>query len=125
MTNSGEVVGTLAYMAPEVLGAGAADARTDIYGLGMVLFEMATGQRPFPDDLPHELMFMILNQSPPEPRVLNAKLSPAAQEIILKALEKAPEDRFATAREMLGALRAVATGGSGTASITGAWRVTP
>lgn len=108
MTESGELVGTLAYMAPEILAGGKADARTDLYGLGMVLFEMTTGCRPFPDDHPHELMYLILNQSPPEPRVLNAKISPAVQGIILKSLEKAPEDRFATAGEMLVALRGAA-----------------
>ncbi|HEY3215888.1 MAG TPA: serine/threonine-protein kinase [Candidatus Eisenbacteria bacterium] len=108
LTESGGVVGTLAYMAPEVLRSEPADARTDLYGLGMLLFEMTTGRRPFPDDVPHELMYMVLNQSPPEPRVLNAKISPRTQAIILKALEKAREDRYASAEEMLAELREMA-----------------
>lgn len=120
MTESGELVGTLAYMAPEVLAGGRADPRTDLYGLGMLLFEMTTGVRPFPDDQPHELMYLIMNQSPPDPRVMNAKLSPAVQAIILRSLEKAPEDRFASAREMLAALREASSSSSGTATSVGA-----
>jgi len=114
MTGSGEIVGTLAYMAPEVLRGEEADARTDVYGLGMLLFEMTTGCRPFPDDLPHELMYMILNQPPPEPRVLNAKISARTQAITLKALEKALEDRPST-QEILADLREVVAITSGSA----------
>ncbi len=110
LTETGQIMGTIAYMAPEVLRGQPADSRTDVYGLAMILFEMTTGCRPFPKDEPHELIHLILNQSPPEPRVLNAKVSLATQAIILKALEKMPEHRFATAGEMLAALRGVVSG---------------
>jgi serine/threonine-protein kinase len=59
LTETGQVVGTLPYMAPEVLRGEKADARTDIYGVGILLFEMTTGRRPFLDDQPHELMYTI------------------------------------------------------------------
>src|SRR5262249_30082034 len=89
LTQSGALVGILAYMALEVLCGEATDARTDVYGLGLILYETVTGRRPFPDDMPHELMFTIMNQPPPDPQVLNAKLSARARAIILKAIEKA------------------------------------
>jgi predicted Ser/Thr protein kinase len=108
LTESGVVMGTLAYLAPELLFGEPADERTDVYGLGMVLFEMLTGVRPFPDDRPHELMYTILNQAPPEPRVLNAKISFRSQGIVLRALEKEPDKRHATADELLSELREAA-----------------
>src|SRR5262245_1377258 len=116
LTESGPVMGTLAYMAPELLVGAPADGRADIYGLGMVMFEMLTGVRPFPDDQPHELMYLILNQPPPEPRVLNARISTRAQAIILRALEKEPEQRFSSAREMLDQLREAAAALPGAAN---------
>ena len=108
LTETGGMVGTIAYMAPEVVSGAPADARTDVYGLGMLLYEMTTGSRPFRDDVPHELMYMILNQPAPDPQVLNARMSTRTRRIILRAIEKAPEDRFASAVEMLDELRAAA-----------------
>ena len=114
LTKTGTVVGTMAYLAPELLTGREADARTDVYGLGMVLFEILTGVRPFSIDPPHELMHKILNESPPEPRGLNPKISLRTQGIVMRALEKDPGARFASAGEMLMALReaAVAAGSS-------------
>jgi serine/threonine-protein kinase len=100
LTETGQVVGTLPYMAPEVLRGEKADARTDIYGVGILLFEMTTGRRPFLEDQPHELMYTILNQPPPEPRVLNGRITPGIQRIILRALDKSPADRYQMAREL-------------------------
>jgi CHASE2 domain-containing sensor protein/predicted Ser/Thr protein kinase len=93
MTESGQVVGTLAYMAPEVLRGERADERTDVYGVGLVLFEMLTGRRPFPDDQPHELMYMIIDQPPPRPSVLNGRISEETEAIVLRCLAKQPGDR--------------------------------
>ena len=100
LTESGQAVGTLPYMAPEVLLQEEADARTDIYGVGILLYEMTTGRRPFEDELPHELMYTILNQPPPDPRVLNTRLSSEIHKIIVRAMEKSPGDRFQTSQEM-------------------------
>ncbi len=100
MTESGQIVGTLAYMAPEVLRGERADERTDVYGVGVLLFEMLTGRRPFPDDTPHELMYMIVNQPPPRPSVLNGKVGAALERVVMEALAKNPSERPGSAVEM-------------------------
>jgi eukaryotic-like serine/threonine-protein kinase len=107
LTEEGVTVGTVPYMAPETLRGEAADPRTDIYGLGMILYEVATGRRPFPNDAPHELLHTILHQEPPEPRVLNRRISPGLERIILKALEKDPDRRQQSSLEFLNELNAL------------------
>jgi CHASE2 domain-containing sensor protein/tRNA A-37 threonylcarbamoyl transferase component Bud32 len=109
LTEVGHMVGTLPYMAPEVLRGEPAEFRSDLYSLGVMAFEMATGRRPFPNDEPHELMYTVLNQAPPEPRILNGRLSSRLEAIILRLLAKAPEARFASAAELIEALRALET----------------
>jgi CHASE2 domain-containing sensor protein/predicted Ser/Thr protein kinase len=106
LTEAGHMVGTLSYMAPEVLRGTTADGRSDLYSLGVVMFEMATGRRPFPNDEPHELLFMVLNQEPPQPRILNGRISPRLEAVILRLLAKNPDDRFGSAEELLQSLRA-------------------
>ena len=93
MTESGHVMGTLAYMAPEVLRGEPADERTDVYGVGMILFEMLTGQRAFRDDAPHELMYVILNQPPPRPGVLNGRVGLGLEGLVLRMLAKQRNER--------------------------------
>jgi CHASE2 domain-containing sensor protein len=88
LTETGQVVGTLAYMAPEILHGERADERTDVYGVGMLLYEMFTGRRPFPDDSPHELMYMIVNQPPPKPSVLNGRINSRNESLVLDCLAK-------------------------------------
>ena len=113
LTESSMSIGTPAYMAPEVVRGGEADPRSDVYGAGLLLYEMATGRRPFPDDTPHELLFTIVHQEPLEPRVINRKISAHLEQVILKALQKSLADRYQTADEMLLALtRARGTNGS-------------
>jgi len=92
--------GTLPYMAPEQLRGGASDARTDIFALGNLLYEMATSRRAFNQTLPSRLMDDIVHQPPPAPRTLNGGLSQELQRIILKCLEKDPEDRYQSAKEI-------------------------
>ncbi len=94
------VVGTLPYMAPEQLQGEAVDARSDIYAAGAVLFEMATGQRPFPQESAPRLIEAILHEGPPAPSAINRRLSPALDGIILKALDKDPDRRYQSAREL-------------------------
>jgi serine/threonine protein kinase len=106
ITEPGHVVGTLPYMPPEAFRGARADERGDLYSMGVVMFEMATGRRPFSDSEPHELIHTILNQPAPRPRVLNGKLSVLLEELILRALEKDRDMRFTSAAEMLEALAA-------------------
>jgi len=99
------VIGTLPYMAPEQLRGEKVDARTDIYALGMVLYEMATGRRAFGDELPTKLIDAILHRPPPPPGRLNPPLSPKLEGIILKCLEKDPENRYQSSKEVVVDLR--------------------
>jgi CHASE2 domain-containing sensor protein/predicted Ser/Thr protein kinase len=123
LTEAGHMVGTLPYMAPEVLRGGTADARSDLYSLGVVIFEMGTGRRPFPDDEPHELYFTILSQAPPPPRIVNGRISPQLESVILRLLAKSPEDRFGSAEELLQSLRALGAtaGAEGPRSSAAGW----
>ncbi len=102
------VAGTLPYMPPEQLRAEKVDFRTDIYALGAVLYEMATGQRAFPDTQGPRLIDAILHSMPVPPRAVNAKISPRLEEIILKCMEKEPENRYQSARELAVDLRRLA-----------------
>jgi serine/threonine-protein kinase len=94
------VAGTLPYMAPEQLRGEAVDARSDIYAVGVVLYEMATGRRPFQAKLSTALTDAILHQPPPLPSGFNRRISPVLENIVLKALEKDPERRYQSAREL-------------------------
>ncbi len=100
--------GTLPYMAPEQLQGGAGDARTDVYAAGVVLYEMATGHLPFPADALAAMLVDILQRSPAPPGRLNSELSPRLEDIILKCLEKDPENRYQSAKELLVDLRRLA-----------------
>jgi serine/threonine protein kinase len=92
--------GTLPYMAPEQLRGEVADARTDIYGLGTVLFEMATGRRAFQEGLLIDLIDGVLHQSPPLLRELNPHLSGDLERIVAKALEKNRDLRYQRAADL-------------------------
>jgi eukaryotic-like serine/threonine-protein kinase len=98
--------GTLPYMAPEQLCGEPADARSDIFAAGTVLYEMATGRRPFPQSQGAELIGAILHQTPAPPSTHNRLIGPAFDGVVMKALEKAPVQRYQTARELLAALEA-------------------
>ena len=92
--------GTLPYMAPEQLRGQVANACSDIWAAGVVLYEMATGKRPFPEENGPILIDGILNREPPQPSSLNHQISPGMENIILKALDKDPAQRYQTVREM-------------------------
>jgi serine/threonine protein kinase/tetratricopeptide (TPR) repeat protein len=98
------VSGTLPYMSPEQLRAEPVDVRTDIYGAGAVLYEMATSQRPFPESQPTRLIDSILHGSPQRLSAHKSSGSASLEAIIFKALEKEPSRRFQSARELLAAL---------------------
>lgn len=102
--------GTLPYMAPEQLREEKLDHRTDIYAFGAVLYEMATGQRPFPETRGPRLIDAILHQQPTRPTSLNRRLSPGLETVILKCLDKDPDRRYQSARELCVDLNRLATG---------------
>jgi len=101
--------GTLPYMAPEQLDGRKADQRTDIYAIGMVLYEMATGQRPFRQQLARELIDEILHKLPFPPRELNPRIPTRLEQIVLKCLQKDPANRYQHAKELLTDLQQMAT----------------
>ncbi len=94
------VAGTVPYMAPEQLQGEPADARSDIYAAGAVLYEMATGQRPFSESHGARLIDAILHQAPAAPSAVHRRISPELESLILKALDKDPERRYQSAREL-------------------------
>ncbi len=109
MTKSQETSGTLPYMSPEQLSGEVADARTDVWSAGAVLYEMVVGKRPFQQSVHALLINAILNQSPEPPSTLNAAIPASLEAIILKALERNRTQRYQTAAELGAALETAAT----------------
>jgi serine/threonine protein kinase len=98
LTQSGEVVGTLAYLPPERF-RGASDARSDVYGLGLTLYELLTLHRPFAEMDRAVLMQKVVAEMPPRSRDLDARIPPALDAIVMRAIEKDPGRRQQTAAE--------------------------
>ena len=107
ITDANAIAGTLPYMAPEQLRSDPLDARTDIYALGIVLYEMATGKRPFSGRTQIRLADDILHKSPPPLKVMNPQAPAELEAIILKCLAKQPEDRYQSVEELARDLRAL------------------
>ena len=106
-TLAGIVLGTPGYMAPEQVRGLAADARTDIFSFGAVLYEMLSGQRAFHRDTPAETMTAILKEDPPEVSEAMHPVSPALDRMLRRCLEKSPDQRFQSARDLSFALGAL------------------
>ena len=100
ITNPGAVVGTVAYMSPEQASGVEVDERTDIFSLGVTLYEMCTGRPPFREDSPEATLHAIREKDPAPPRRLNPQLPQPLERIIVKALEKHPDRRYQRASDV-------------------------
>jgi len=99
------VMGTPSYMSPEQVKGKPIDGRTDIFSLGVVLYEMLTGEKPFPGQSITTVIYKIVNEDPIPPRQLNPSIHPGLNEIVLRALAKEPDERYQSCRELLEDLR--------------------
>jgi serine/threonine protein kinase len=103
-TLTGTVYGTPTYMSPEQGQGQRGDERSDIYSLGIILFEMVTGQVPYDDDTPYTIITRHITEPIPSPRSFNPDLPPEVEQVIFKAAAKSPDDRYQTGRELARAL---------------------
>lgn len=99
------VMGTPSYMSPEQVKGRPVDGRTDIFSLGVVFYEMLTGEKPFPGQTITTVIYKIVNEDPIPPRQLNSSIHPGLNDVVLRALAKEPEARYQTCRELLEDLR--------------------
>ena len=106
-TEPGMIMGTVGYMSPEQVRGLPVDARSDIFSFGAVLYEMLAGKRAFQRDTAAETMTAILKEDPPEVAASNPNLSPALDRIVRHCLEKSPEQRFESARDLAFSLEAI------------------
>ncbi len=113
VTEPHAIVGTAGYLSPEQIRREAADARSDIFSLGCVLYEMVTGRRTFPGDTPPEALVATLRGEPRDPADLVTGLPPELRRLILRCLEKRPDRRFQTAADLAFALKIPFTGSGG------------
>jgi eukaryotic-like serine/threonine-protein kinase len=114
ITVAGTTTGSLSYMAPEQINGDPSDARSDLYSVGISLYEMVTGQRPFRADNDFHVMLAHLKEEPRPPLELQPSLPPALNGIILRAIAKHPGARFQSAHEFREALAGVTARGSAT-----------
>ncbi len=105
LTTSGAIMGTPAYMSPEQGSGQTIDGRSDVYSLGVILYEMATGRLPYKGETPMAVIFKHIQDPLPPPVELNPSLPEMVELVILKALAKRPQDRYQTAGEMVHALQ--------------------
>jgi serine/threonine protein kinase len=99
------VMGTPSYMSPEQVKGRAVDGRSDIFSLGVMLYEMITGEKPFPGQSITTVIYKIVNEEPVPPRQINPSIHPGISAAVMRALAKEPEDRYQSCRELLEDLR--------------------
>ena len=114
-TGSGMIMGTVGYMSPEQARGQTVDARSDIFNLGAVIYEMVAGKKAFDGDSAADTISAILKEDPPDLSAINQNISPALARIVRHCLEKNPEARFQSARDIAFALEAI-SGDSGTSA---------
>ena len=119
-TTPGVVLGTVGYMSPEQVRGEPVDARSDVFALGSVLFEMLTGRRAFQRDTAAETMTAILKEDPPEVTESRTDLSPALDRVLRHCLEKSPAERFQAARDVAFALESLSGSSVSSTSIVAA-----
>jgi eukaryotic-like serine/threonine-protein kinase len=105
-TQAGEILGTPVYMSPEQVMGQPVDGRSDLYSLGVILYEMAMGRKPFSGESIAAVFSSIVQETPPEPIIPDSPIAPRLSALIMKAISKRPEDRFSTGREMAQPLKA-------------------
>jgi len=100
-TATDQAIGTVYYISPEQARGSSVDKKSDIYSVGIMLYEMLTGQKPFDADKPVSIAVMHMNDIPKRPRAVNPDIPAGLEEIILRAIEKDPEDRYQSAADMI------------------------
>jgi tetratricopeptide (TPR) repeat protein/tRNA A-37 threonylcarbamoyl transferase component Bud32 len=105
LTKTGDILGTVEYMAPEQILGEEMDQRSDIYSVGVVLYEMLTGELPFTGSSPANIVYQQLEESPTPPSYLNSSIPLSVEKIVFKTLSKDPDERFPSAAELRQALQ--------------------
>jgi beta-lactam-binding protein with PASTA domain/predicted Ser/Thr protein kinase len=111
MTETGSIMGTAQYLSPEQAQGLPVDARSDLYSIGVVLYELLTGRPPFDAESPVTIALKQVSETPVPPRELNPAVPPALEAVTLRALRKDPAERFQDADEMIAALESALAGG--------------
>ncbi len=117
LTSTGSIIGTAQYLAPEQVDGRAVDGRTDVYALGVVLYEMVCGRPPFTGETDMAVALKHITTEPPAPGAIRSGIPRPLEQIVLRALAKAPEGRFQSAQELRAALLAVDVRGGDVTSV--------
>jgi len=107
MTQTSMVMGTPSYMSPEQIAGKKVDGRSDIFSLGTIMYELLTNEKPFPGDNLTTIVYKIMNETPPPPRVLSPEISEELEIVVKKALAKNPRERYQSCKELLEDLKNV------------------